>query len=128
MTELEIHEGIILQHFKGNYYEVISVGLHSETSEKMVIYKEIEGPNSVIQMSYEAFLLDPIAASRNASSSHRPLELIDHKGIRRGYLGQVSLDEKNPKDLDDTIWVRPLTMFYDEVIVEGEVKTRFKNI
>lgn len=31
------------RHFKGNEYEVLGVGLHSETMEKMVIYRALYG-------------------------------------------------------------------------------------
>lgn len=31
------------RHFKGNEYEVVAVGTHSETGEKMVIYKALYG-------------------------------------------------------------------------------------
>ena len=31
--------GHVYRHFKGNYYEVLNVGVHSETEELVVIYK-----------------------------------------------------------------------------------------
>jgi len=63
------------KHYKGTIVEVIGVALHSETLEKMVVYKHP----------------DPL------------------KG----------------KDVD-TLWVRPLTMFKETVIVEGKPVPRFK--
>ena len=36
------------RHFKGNFYEIIAVGHHSETKEQMVIYYDLSGKNSTI--------------------------------------------------------------------------------
>jgi hypothetical protein len=39
--EVEVcdHRGCIVKHFKGDYYIIIDVAEHSETGEKMVVYK-----------------------------------------------------------------------------------------
>ena len=38
MTEIKIGK---YQHYKGNFYEVIGVGRHSETLEEVVIYRAL---------------------------------------------------------------------------------------
>ena len=38
----------IYKHFKGNYYIILTVGHHSETKEKMVVYYDTSGKNSTI--------------------------------------------------------------------------------
>ncbi len=63
------------QHFKGNYYQVIGIGHHSETLEPVVIYKAL----------YET------------------KEFGKH-----------------------ALWVRPLSLFLEEVIVHGQKVPRFK--
>lgn len=35
----------IYEHYKGNRYEVLGVGRHSETHEEMVIYRALYGSN-----------------------------------------------------------------------------------
>ncbi len=60
------------RHYKGNLYEVIGVANHSETLEKMVVYKALYG--------------------------------------------------------DEEIWVRPASMWNEEVIINGETVRRFTYI
>ena len=57
------------RHYKGNNYEVLGIALHSETLEKMVVYKALYG--------------------------------------------------------DKEIWVRPLSMWDEDVIVEGKTVKLF---
>lgn len=35
------------RHYKGNYYEVLGIVTHSETLEKMVLYKQLYGEGSL---------------------------------------------------------------------------------
>lgn len=45
------------QHFKGNVYQVVGVGKHSETTEELVVYKGLyDGPHG-----YGAIWLRPVA-------------------------------------------------------------------
>ena len=37
----------IYRHFKGNYYEVLSIARHSETTEPMVVYRALYGDGGV---------------------------------------------------------------------------------
>ena len=39
----EITIGKKYKHYKGNIYEIIALGLHSETKEEMIIYKGKNG-------------------------------------------------------------------------------------
>lgn len=62
------------RHYKGNYYEVVGVAIHSETLEEMVLYKAL----------------------------YASKELGEH-----------------------TLWVRPRSMFTENVIVDGKSIPRF---
>lgn len=64
----------LYKHCKGNIYEVIGVAQHSETLEKLVIYKATYQPEG------------------------------------------------------ENLWVRPLTMFTETIIVNGEKIKRFEKI
>jgi cyclomaltodextrinase / maltogenic alpha-amylase / neopullulanase len=60
------------EHFKGNQYEVIGIGKHSETLEGMVVYRALYGKGE--------------------------------------------------------LWIRPVEIFLDEVVVDGLKKPRFRYI
>jgi hypothetical protein len=57
------------RHYKGNEYEVVGLGTHTETGEELVVYRALYG--------------------------------------------------------EGQLWIRPLTMFLETVIVEGVEKPRF---
>jgi hypothetical protein len=46
----------IYEHYKGNRYEVIGVGRHSETHEELVIYRGQYGPHDLWVRPLESFL------------------------------------------------------------------------
>lgn len=50
-----VNPGDIYRHYKGSEYEVIGAGLHTETEEKMVIYRSIEEPEKVWLRPYDMF-------------------------------------------------------------------------
>lgn len=43
------------RHYKGNEYEVIGVGTHTESEEKMVIYKGLYAPYETWLRPYDMF-------------------------------------------------------------------------
>ena len=43
------------RHFKGNVYDVIGFAKHSETGEKLVIYRSVENPDEVWARPYKMF-------------------------------------------------------------------------
>lgn len=65
----EIKTGLY-KHYKGNIYEVIGIAKHSETLEKMVVYKatyQIEGENLWVRplsMFTETVMVDGIEVKR----------------------------------------------------------------
>ena len=46
----------IYKHYKGNYYLVVDIAYHSETMEKMVVYRALYDDVSLWVRSYEMFL------------------------------------------------------------------------
>ena len=43
MEYIKPKAGEIYKHFKGNMYEIVTIAMHTETMEEMVVYKEVEG-------------------------------------------------------------------------------------
>lgn len=43
---MELKKGIY-EHYKGNRYELLGIASHSETLEKMVVYKALYGENEL---------------------------------------------------------------------------------
>ena len=48
--------GEIYKHFKGNLYQVVTIAVHTETSDKLVVYKSIENPERVFARPVDMFM------------------------------------------------------------------------
>ena len=53
---MEVLEGRIYKHFKGDYYLVLNIATNTETNEKMVVYKALYGDGLVMVRPLDMFV------------------------------------------------------------------------
>lgn len=53
---MEIIKNRVYKHFKGDYYLVIDIAIHSETKEKMVLYRALYGDGTLYVRPYDMFI------------------------------------------------------------------------
>lgn len=75
MKEVKING--IYKHYKGDYYIVLDVAYHSETLEKMIIYRGLYGDNKLWSRPYDTFF-DEV----NKNGQKLRFELQDIKSVR----------------------------------------------
>ena len=52
---MEVLQGRIYKHFKGDYYIVEGFAIYSETKEKMVLYRSLYGDGTLYARPYDMF-------------------------------------------------------------------------
>lgn len=75
MKEVKING--IYKHYKGDYYIVLDIAYHSETLEKMIIYRGLYGENKLWSRPYDTFF-DEV----NKNGQKLRFELQDIKSVR----------------------------------------------
>jgi hypothetical protein len=62
-TDREIVAGQRYRHFKGEIYEIVGIGVHTETEEELVFYRDIQ-TGRLFARPLASFLSIPIASEK----------------------------------------------------------------
>ncbi|PRR77800.1 hypothetical protein CLLI_21880 [Clostridium liquoris] len=80
---LEEYKGKIFRHFKGDLYLLLDIAIHSETREKLVIYKALYGSCGVFARPYDMFNEEVPAEKENPTGQKYRFEYIKVESIKK---------------------------------------------
>lgn len=52
---MEVIKNRVYKHFKGDYYLVVDIAIHTETDEKLVLYRSLYGDGTLYARPYSMF-------------------------------------------------------------------------
>lgn len=83
MRDITAQKGKIFRHFKGDYYLLIDIVTHSETQEKMVLYKALYGECGLFVRPYDMFI-EPVPVKKdNPTHQTYRFECMDIKSQKK---------------------------------------------
>lgn len=85
MNELKING--VYRHFKGDYYIVLDVAIHSETKERMVVYRALYGDNLLYVRPYDMFLSEVDHEKYPDVQQQYRLELQNIESVAKNFKG-----------------------------------------
>ena len=83
MNEVKIKG--IYRHFKGDYYIVEDIAIHSETKEKYIIYRQLYGEHELYIRPYDMFLSEVDHEKYPNEKQKYRFELQDINSVAKSY-------------------------------------------
>lgn len=82
---MEIQVGKIYRHFKGDLYIIEGIARHTETDEKMVVYRALYGENILYTRPYDMFCSKVDREKYPNEKQEYRFELADIESVAKNY-------------------------------------------
>lgn len=122
------------RHFKNKEYEVIAIATHSETEEKLVIYKALYGEGKICARPLEMFVSEvdhekypevtqKYRFEKMDSVNDKLMDFLDADDLDEKYNILISMQDNITDSLIDT-----MSVAVDVVIPEGDLYQRYDQL
>ena len=82
MRDITSAKGKLFRHFKGDYYLMLDLVTHSETQEKLVLYKALYGEYGLFVRPYNLFVEEVPEGKVNPTGQKYRFEQVDVKSVK----------------------------------------------
>lgn len=152
MQQRRPEPGDVYRHFKNNLYEIITLAIHSETEEEMVVYRQKYGEEKVFVRPLEMFLsevdyfkypnaqqtyrFEPVTEEEETKKKLTNCEKLEETESNqflmrfldaRDYREKLLVLEEAPENLEDRV-ITNMALSVDIVIEDGTTEQRLEEL